>query len=343
MPNFFTWRRRPLSSEVLERAVQVALRPSMLRFQPGPLRADVERAAKALTSAPNQPLAGKVSRRGQRVSIGDVAARAARNLSTTNNVIPADIEAALRAQGMDYVQPFSPGRPLTPYFGYDRRPRSSDFSVARNVTSEIRAGRIPFATIRHTFENYDVANICARYTINSMRSMPLRWRPVDGYLGNVRTAVREANSFWARPDGRRHFNTWLASYMMDKLRYDAGALFRQRNRAGKLMALKVIDGTTLNAHVDEYGDIPAPPAPAFQQFIQGVPWDWLSTEDIIYEPMWPVPESPYGVAPLETVLVNASTDMRLQLFFLQYFSAGAVPEMLLQAQVVRRFLPISLT
>src|SRR5665213_3295671 len=118
-------------------------------------------------------------------------------------------------------------------------------------------------------------------------------------------------------------------WMMDKQRYDAGALYRERNRAGKLISLKVIDGTTLAPMRDYFGEIPDPPAPAYQQFIQGIPWDWLTSDDIIYEPMWPVPESPYGVAPIETVLINANTDMRLQLFFLQFFTEGAVSEMLL--------------
>ena len=78
--------------------------------------------------------------------------------------------------------------------------------------------------------------------------------------------------------------------------------------------------------LDYFGANPSGEAPAFQQFIQGIPWDWLRWEDLIYEPMWPHTEDPYGVAPIETVLVNANTDIRLQTYFLQFFTTGTVPE-----------------
>ncbi|MGN6607974.1 MAG: NUDIX domain-containing protein, partial [Jatrophihabitans sp.] len=69
---------------------------------------------------------------------------------------------------------------------------------------------------------------------------------------------------------------------------------------------------------------PAPPA--FVQYAQGVPWTWLTTDDLIYEPFRPTSESPYGVAPLETILLNANTDLRFQYHFLQHFTEGNIPE-----------------
>lgn len=331
---FRLWRRPNLDSEVVERGVQVALRPGSLSQQPKRLQKQIAEVAKAITSAPQMEhhnINKSVRNAPQPVSAQQVAARATAALSPTNNVTPSDIEVSLRRQGLDWVEPFSPGRPLTPYHGYGRRPRHTNYRVGANISTETRPDRIPFSTLRQTIEGYDIAATCIRYIISSVRSMPLRWGPMEGHVGDVSKAVTEAQNFWRRPDGKRHFNTWLAMWMMDKLRYDAGALYRERNRAGKLLSLKVVDGTTLAPMRDYYGEIPDPPAPAYQQFIQGVPWDWLTTDDIIYEPMWPIPESAYGVAPIETVLINANTDMRLQLFFLQFFTEGAVSEMLLEA------------
>jgi len=42
-------------------------------------------------------------------------------------------------------------------------------------------------------------------------------------------------------------------------------------------------------------------------------------------PFRPQPDSPYGFAPLESVLLTANTDLRFQTHFLQYFTAGTVP------------------
>lgn len=333
-------RRAPLSSEVIERGVIVAMRPHTLGQQPDKLRPRIEEVAKALTVAPSPwqagPQLGSSGRRQrqqpQPVQVAELARRAAQSLAPSSSVTPVDIEVALRRQGIDWVEPFAPGRPLAPFYGYSRRPRGRDYRVGRNVTSQVRPDRIPFATLKQVVEGYDIAMTCIRYLINDMRSMPLKWQAMDGYEGkDAKRAIDEAQRFWRRPDGKRHFGGWLAAYMMDKLRYDAGAVWRERNAAGKLIALKVIDGTTIAPTVDYFGDTPEAPAPSFQQFIQGVPWDWLTSDDLLYDPMWPVPESSYGVAPIETVLINANTDVRLQLFFLQFFTAGQVPEVLMEA------------
>ncbi|HVA05512.1 MAG TPA: hypothetical protein VNG12_02105, partial [Acidimicrobiales bacterium] len=197
----------------------------------------------------------------------------------------------------------------------------------RNITTETRPDRIPFATLLQLYKSYDIAQICSRHAINDLRSMRIRFEPVDGYTGkNPSKEIAAARQFWHRPDKVSFLPNWLAKHAMDVWRYDAGTLYKQRDRAGNLKALKVVDGTTLAPMLDYFGDRPTGDAPAFQQFIQGIPWDWLSADDIVYEPMWPEPESPYGTPPLETILVNANTDIRLQLYFLQFFTAGNVPE-----------------
>lgn len=323
-------RHAPITAEEIERGVEVALHPDRLALQPAPLRKHIEEVAKAVTMAPgswNVP-PGQARRKGpQPIDVRTLAARAAAQLAPSSSVTPEDIQLALHRQGVDWVEPFAPGMPLVPYYGYGRRPRMYDYMVGRNVTTETRPDRIPFQQLKQVVEGYDIALSCIRYTINDLRSMELKWGPMAGYEGDTKRDALQAAQLWRRPDGKRFFGDWLAQAMMDQLRYDASSLYRERNAAGKMLALKIIDGTTLAPMLDYFGELPEPPAPAFQQFIQGVPWDWLTTDDILYSPMWPVPESPFGVPPIETVLLNANTDVRLQLFFLEFFTAGAVPEM----------------
>lgn len=331
-------RPRPLTPEqknaLCATAVKVARDPKLLATIPERDRLRVDELAKALTNAQKAfPVRAGNSFANRPVSAQQIAHHAASGLAPETNVVPADIEHALREQGLDFVQPFSPGTPLQPYYGYDRRPRDYDYRIGRNISTETRPDRLPFAVLKQVVEGYDVAQICIRHIINDIRSMKLEIRPMEGYEGDVKKEVAEARRFLRRPDGLQPWETWLAEWMMDVLRYDAGCLYKARDRSGKLVSLQVIDGTTIAPELDWFGGRPTPPAPAFQQFIQGVPWDWLTTDEIIYYPQWPLPESPYGVAPIETILINANTDVRLQLFFLQFFTEGAVPEMLLEAPV----------
>lgn len=339
-------RKRKFNAELMVKAVDVAMHPDRLQHIPQREQEMIKLAASAVSRGASIPALGGSRGQGMRggfrsarssmgepqpVSVTVLAQQAAQALAPSAGTTPSDIEVALRRQGIDWVEPFAPGRPLTPYYGYNRRMRQIDYRVGRNITTETRPDRLPFSLLKQLNEGYDINAICARHIINDMRAMKLSFGPMDNYDGDVSKEIIEAKRFLRRPDGNRPFPFWLAQWMMDNLRYDAGCLYRERNAAGKLIALKVIDGTTVAPIVDYFGDRPIPPAPYLQQFVQGIPWDWATTDDVIYEPQWPQPESPYGVAPAETIIINANTDVRLQLFFLQFFTAGTVPEMLLEA------------
>ncbi len=332
--NFRVWRSRPLDSEELELATLVAIHPDRIREVPEKIRPRVGVAADAIKKGASwtRPFVpGSRNAEVKPLQVRTVAEAASRALGPSSPATPADIELALRRQGIDWVEPFSPGKPLVPYYGYGRRPRTYDYRVGRNITTETRPDRIPFQTLEQVFTGYDIAQTCARHILADLRSMPLQFSPVEGYNGKVEKEIAQARKFLAKPDGYHPWAVWLSPLVMDVLMYDAGTLWRDRDRAGRVTGVQWIDGTTIAPELDYFGFTPKPPAPAFQQFIQGIPWNWLTTDDIIYQPQWMVAKSPYGVAPIETVLINANTDVRLQMFFLQFFTAGAVPEMFIEA------------
>ena len=220
---------------------------------------------------------------------------------------------------MTMVEPFAPGQPLTPYYGYGRRPRQFNYQVATNVTTETRQDRIPFQTLEQLWSSYDIARTCTNYSINDMRSMRVRYEAMDDYEENPTKEIAEAKRRLRRPDGRYRLADWIAINQRNLWVLDAAPIYRMRDRAGRVKALHNISGRTIAPMLDYYGGWPEDPAPAFQQFIEGVPWDWLTQRDIIYWPFWPQSDSPYGTPPLENILVNANTDIRLQLYFLQFF------------------------
>lgn len=261
-----------------------------------------------------------------------IAKEAAQGLALYS-ITPKDIEAAMAAQGADWVSPFAPGRPLTPYVGYDGAPRSYDYTVGRNLNIEPRDGRIPYDVLKGVVEGYDIAMACIRYLIRDLQGMPLMFEGLDDATGpGIKRDIREGKNFLRKPDGVNPWPVWLAKFGWDAFAYDCATIYKERDeKTGKLTALKVIEGQTITPMLNWLGDLNRPPAPAFQQTIMGVPWADFTTDDLIYQLLWPRPSTPYGFPPIESVLLNASTDMRMQAFFLQFFTSGAIPELLLVA------------
>jgi 8-oxo-dGTP pyrophosphatase MutT (NUDIX family) len=236
-------------------------------------------------------------------------------------------QAAEDVSQMEMNNPFAPGLPIGPYDGYSRTPRTQDFQTGYNIATRPRTHeRISFETLRGLVEAYDVAQMCIWHRIDSIRSLDWKLVAADHYDGDVADAVLVGLAALAKPDRQNSFETWLAKWLYDVLAYDAGALSRMRNRGGAVVGLQPVDGTTLAPLLDYWGNSPAEPAEAYVQYVNGLPWNWLTRGDLIYEPFRPRNNSPYGQAPLETVMINANTDIRFQVYFLQRFTEGNVPE-----------------
>ena len=222
--------------------------------------------------------------------------------------------------------PFSPGEPIGPYDGFSRTPRSHDYITSVNTTTRPRMHeRVSFDTLKALMGSYDVAQVCVRHRIASLRSLDFKLVSAEGYEGDISADVAEGMRVLKRPDRKTLFKPWLAKYLRGILSYDAGTLYKMRNRAGRAVGLKVIDGTLIAPLQDYWGDRPDAPAPAFVQYVQGLPWNWLTAADLIYEPYDPQDDSVYGRAPLEDILLSANTDLRFQLYFLQRFTEGNLP------------------
>lgn len=236
-------------------------------------------------------------------------------------------EAAEQVSQMGPDHPFSPGEPVAPYDGYSRTPRQFDYQTSYNVATRPRTHeRVSFDTLRGLIESYDVAQICIHHRIDSLRSLDWKLIADDSFNGDVQDAVAIGMAALRRPDRVNSFETWFAKWMYDVLAYDAGTLYRLRNRAGRCVGLAPVDGSSIAPLLDYWGNSPAAPAEAYVQYANGVPWNWLTRDDLVYEPFRPRNNSPYGHAPLESVILNANTDIRFQVYFLQRFTEGNIPE-----------------
>lgn len=274
--------------------------------------------------------------------------RVTANMARQHQVPVAEIEQQLIEQGLTWGPPFPPGRPLDPFFGWRRGPRTRDYTVGENVQLTPRWDRVSFETIKGLYDAYDVAQICVRMKINDIRSLDYDWVPPPGIRDDVSKDIDTARAFFEYPDKAQPFRNWLAEWLQDILRYDAGALYVRRTNAGAPYALEVVTGASLIPLIDFYGRVAAdrddenPPeegvwpggdTPGFLQIVQGLPWGWETVDDIIYQPWNPLPESQYGLAPLEAILLSANTDLRFQQHFLEYFTAGSLPAGFMEAPI----------
>jgi hypothetical protein len=223
---------------------------------------------------------------------------------------PPATDAAMTATGMNTGSPFGPGTPLHPYAGYGGEPRRFAYPAGYNIqTRADRDHRVSFDVLKDLIDNYDIARMAIGHRIDDVRSLDWSLVPKRGFSGDTDALTQTGYNALKYPEGpgsRLPFRAWVAKYLEDVLRYDAGTLFRRRDRANRVIGLKVVSGRTVAPLVDYWGDTPISPAPAFAQFVQGVPWKSFTTDDLIYVPFRPQSDSMYGFAPLEAVLLSAN-------------------------------------
>lgn len=281
-------------------------------------------------AAPGVPVAN-LSDKARQLS-GDLGMQAQR-FGTGTGPLPDEVEQALAAQGMTLGGTMSPGQPVKPFWPIGTPPRAWDYPVGYNVTIKPRSadGRMSFATMRKLIDSYDVARMCIEHKQDDIRGLGYQIVPADGVVDDITTQLDVARKAMAKPDGTTFFDSWQSSFLEDVLRYDAGCLNRGRLLNGKVGALEVVDGTTIAPLLDYNGRRPSAPAPSFVQIIAGFPAEWLTDEDLFYVPYRLQSNSPYGLAPIEWLLLNANTDLRFQMHFLNYFTDGNVPDGFMEA------------
>ncbi|MFI5414842.1 MAG: phage portal protein [Candidatus Lutacidiplasmatales archaeon] len=255
------------------------------------------------------------------------------NRSVSVSQTPDDIATAMDAQGMNSSAQLGPGRPMGPAFGYNEEPRQYDYRVGQNINNRPRqTERVSFRTLRSLIEAYDIAQLCISHRIASIRGLDWNIVAAPGFEKvDLDTQIAGARKMLAKPDTVTPFDSWLAMWLYDILAFDAGCLYRMRDGFGNFVGLEVIDGTTIAPLIDEYGRRPVSPAPAFKQFVQGLGTIDLDQQHLIYLPYQPISNSLYGRAPIETILLNANTDIRFQIFLMQRFTEGNIPSMLAMA------------
>ncbi len=230
---------------------------------------------------------------------------------------------------------FGPFQPLAPMAPAEVAGRQLDYPVGYNLVTTPRAEEpITFAQLRGLADSYDLLRAVIETRKDQMERLTWNVRSRDRPRGGASTGdddprIAAIEEFFRLPDGVHFWSTWLRQLLEDLFVIDAAALYVRRNRGGKLFALELIDGATIKRLIDADGRTPAPPDPAYQQVLHGVPAVDYTTRDLIYRPRNPRTHKLYGYSPVEQVVMTVNIALRRQVFQLGYYTEGNVPEALI--------------
>ncbi|MFD0393345.1 phage portal protein [Streptomyces nogalater] len=238
---------------------------------------------------------------------------------------PTDMQAGEEAAGMTPTRPFSPGAPISPYDGYSRTPGAMTTSPGTTSRPGRRRTSASASTRSAAWSRHTTSHRCASGTA-STPSAP--WTgPSSPRAASAVTPTNSSTSAWPSWPSRtgdavvvvagdlavRHLGVRRRPLPAPEPRRPCDRSPRRRRHDHRPL-------------LDYWGNSPEPPAEAYVQYVNGLPWNWLTRNDLVYVPFRPRSNSPYGYAPLESILLNSNTDLRFQAYFLQRFTEGNIPE-----------------
>jgi hypothetical protein len=236
-----------------------------------------------------------------------------------------------QAGGSDWFGPLSPIAPAAPA---DVASRQWDYPAGYNLAFAPRPSEpVSFATLRQLADGYDLLRLVIETRKDQVSRMAWSIKP----RGKALRDPAEPIAFFMRPDGIHGWTDWLRMVLEELFVIDAPSLYCRRDRAGRLIGLLPLDGTTIKPVIDAWGRTPQPYVDggetiwptAFQQVLKGFPAVDYSTRDLLYRPRNPRVNRAYGYSPVEQVLTTVNIALRRQLFLLEYFTEGNIPDSLI--------------
>jgi SPP1 gp7 family putative phage head morphogenesis protein len=210
----------------------------------------------------------------------------------------------------------------------DSEPRAFQYltNVNATISPRLAYGLTPFTELRDLAESVPEISMCLRIIIEELKSFDPSITGPDG----KETKNPDLNWMIEKPDRFNPFPVWVSRFLYNVLVYDAGAIYR--NRVGtKITSMRVVDGSTLFVMIDERGEQPAPPAPAFAQIIYGTPLNYYNTHQLWYRPRHLRADAPYGRSPIEDSLPAVRLLQNIWAYEGSWYTEGSTAEQVLTA------------
>jgi hypothetical protein len=237
---------------------------------------------------------------------------------------------AAQETAAQWFGPLAPPLPTAPSAVAGRR---FDFQSGINLVQRPRAYEpISFDQLRSLADSYDVLRIIIETRKDQMKALPWAITPKDPKAkmeGDLKKRADALKAFLRKPDRQNSWTTWLGMVLEDLLVLDAPAVYKRPTRGGGLYALEPIDGGTIKKVVDEWGRTPMAPDPAYQQQLKGLPAVNYTVDELLYRPRNVRTHKLYGYSPVEQIIMTINIALKREVFQLEYFTAGNVPDSLI--------------
>lgn len=267
--------------------------------------------------------------------------------------------------------PFGPGTPLVPkpinpvrVDSHRPEPRRYDFPVSANLPG-VDQRLLPWKLLRDAADQIDLIRRCIEirkgeavgleYDIAiSKQAMKKARRENPGdsdhdlaerLQDELADDIDRIFSWWETPDPANglSFEDWLMQLIEEHLVLDAIAIYPRLTLGGDLFGLEILDGSTIKPLLDDRGNTPMAPYPAYQQVLLGFPrgefiadavagpdgvftvLDAYRTDQLVYARRVVRTWTPYGYSPVEQSLVSADLWLKRQQWMRAEYTDGATP------------------
>ncbi|MDE2255009.1 MAG: phage portal protein [Betaproteobacteria bacterium] len=221
----------------------------------------------------------------------------------------------------------SPNQPMTPV-AQQAAGRQFDYPVGTNLFYTPRGQELTsFQQLRALADNCDLVRLAIETRKDQMAA--LSWNIVnldqEKKAAKGDTRIDAVIAMMARPDGIHGWQSWLRMLLEEVLVTDAPTVYPKRRNNGDPLGFELIDGTLIKPLVDDSGRQPAPPSPAYQQVLKGMPAVDYTADELIYAPRNPRVNKFYGYSPVEQIILTVNIALRRAASQLQYFTEGNIP------------------
>ena len=245
-------------------------------------------------------------------------------------------------------------------------PRKFQYQVAYNLN--LTQQEVPWSVLRSLAEQCDI--ISRAITIRTADISKMEWSftlssdaiqriMTEENVSHAKAAkigreqfgdkIDELTAFWRNPypQSDKGWNQWITESAWNVLTFDGWAIYPKYNLGGKVIGFDIIDPSTIKVLLDDRGDTPRPPAPAFQQILWGFPRGEFTaspdsdvdgeyytgvnsdasykTDQLSYFIQNRRTYSVYGFSAVEQAIPAATLYLERQRWMIEDFQAGTMP------------------
>lgn len=222
---------------------------------------------------------------------------------------------------MSALQPLMPWLPML-------MGRQWDFPVGRNLNYQPRQNnKVTFKMLRGLANNSEIVRLAIETRKDQLCAQKWQVRGKEDLdVKETDPRIKKWTKFFSQPDGYNRWADWYRILLEELFVTDAVSIYRPRTRGGQLLALRLLDGSTIFPLIDDLGYTPQDGNPAYQQILKGVPKGNYTTKELIYAVRNKRIYSTYGFPPVEQVINSMQTDIERQRYSLSYFTEGSMPD-----------------